>query len=239
MLRLSKSRQTKEKKRIESVVRSEGRAGNLNKVPSDLYVNSTDSSVRTGPRSSLTSGLRKAKMRSRKTGTQAVRQTTDVSHPCRLSATSCQHLCRVSRKNRRGSLGAPSGLSGVTHARGLAVRNLRKGETAATVFCHVSLTSPGVEPAPNLHGPLKTRQPPLLIRPASAPVASDGSGSRVGRSLWAISATLPRTTSALDHHAPCAVEIRRPRRAAALGILDSRRGERQKTLGYGTRKLLP
>lgn len=140
-------------------MRWEGRAGNLNKVPSDLYVISTDSSVRTGPRSSLTSGLRKAKMRSRKTGTQAVRQTTDVSHPCGLSATSCQHLCRASRKNRRGSLGAPSGLSGVTHARGLAVRNLRKGETAATVFCHVSLTSPGVEPAPNQHGPLQSRQP--------------------------------------------------------------------------------
>jgi len=40
------------------------------------------------------------------------------------------------------------------------VRNLREEETAAaTVFCHVSLTSPGVKPAPNQHGPLESRQP--------------------------------------------------------------------------------
>ena len=82
-------------------------------------------------------------------------------HTC--AATSISHRDTAVRiaaeKNRRGSLGAPSGVWSVTHARGLAVRNLRKGETAATVFCHVSLTSPGVEPAPNLHGPLESRQP--------------------------------------------------------------------------------
>jgi hypothetical protein len=181
-----------------------------------------------------------AKMRSVKTGTEFCA----ASHVnCIAAATQISHrdtVVRIAAEKIEGARWEPLRVSTCPHARGLAVRNLRKGETAAaTLFCHVSLTSPGVEPAPNPYGPLQSRQPPLLIRPASAPVASDGSGSRVGRSLWAISSTLPRTTSARNHHrASHAVEIRRPRRAAALDILDSRRSERQKTLPPGTGKRL-
>src|SRR5688572_32324331 len=101
----------------------------------------TDSSVRTRPRSSLTSGLRKAKTRSWKTGTQAVRQATCISE--------CQLLPAGVTEKIEGARWEPLRdymVSLTWHARGLAVRNLREGETAAaTVFCHVSLTSPGVQ----------------------------------------------------------------------------------------------